>query len=108
VSPIDDLLFEVTTPMGFTVRCTRAYWRFIIEHKHPVLAGRDADVRHVLSDPDEVRRSRKDENVFLFHGGSSPRWLCAVARREDRSGFLITAYPTDAIKAGETVWKRSK
>jgi uncharacterized protein (TIGR00369 family) len=32
VNPIDDLLFEVTTPMGFTVRCTRAYWRFIINH----------------------------------------------------------------------------
>ena len=33
---------------------------------------------------------------------------CAVARREDGSGFLITAYPTDAVKAGESVWTRSK
>jgi hypothetical protein len=36
VNPVDDLLFEVPTPVGFTVRCTRAYWRFIIEHEHPV------------------------------------------------------------------------
>ena len=39
--------------------------------------------------------------------GSEPR-LCAVARREDGSGFLITAYPTDAVKAGESVGTRSK
>lgn len=102
------LLFEVPTPLGFTVRCTRAYWGFIVSQKHPVLADRQTDVEQVLRDPDEVRRSRKDPKVFLFYRGSSPRWLCAVARREDGSGFLITAYPTDAIKAGETIWTRSR
>lgn len=40
--------------------------------------------------------------------GSSPRWLCAVTRREDGTGFLITAYPTDAVKAGETIWTKSR
>lgn len=31
-----------------------------------------------------------------------------ISKEEDDSGFLITAYPTDAIKAGETIWTRSK
>jgi hypothetical protein len=103
-----DLLFDVATPLGFNVRCTRSYWEFIVTYKHPVLEGREAEVQQVLADPDEVRRSRKDLNVMLFYGGAGSRWLCAVARREDGTAFLITAYPTDAIKAGDRTWTRSK
>jgi hypothetical protein len=62
----------------------------------------------VLEDPDEVRLSRKDAEVFLFYRSSVARWLCAVARREDGTGFLITAYPTDNVKIGDTVWTRSR
>jgi hypothetical protein len=103
-----ELLFEVWTPLGFAVRCTRKYWDFIVRYKHPSLAGHEEDVRLVLADPDEIRRSRKDPQVLLFYRGAKPRWLCAVARRENGYGFLITAYPTEAVKAGETLWTRSK
>jgi hypothetical protein len=72
-----------------------------------VLWGREREIEAVLADPDEARRSRKDVRVLPFYRGGGPRRLCAVARREDGSGFLITAYPTDAIKAGERIWKRS-
>lgn len=105
---MSDLAFEVSTPLGFTVRCTRTYWEFIVSEKHPVLTGRDEEVKQALADPDEVRRSRRGPHVLLFYRGASPRWLCAVIRREDGTGFLITAYPTDAIKAGEEIWTRSK
>jgi len=103
-----DLIFEIATPLGFTVRCTRAYWEFIVTEKHPVLRGREQEIANVLSDPDEVRRSRRDLDVYLFYRGSGPRWLCSVARREDGSAFLITAYPTDTIKVGESIWTRSR
>ena len=88
--------------------CIRAYWQFIVSEKHPVLAGHEAEVKATLSDPDEIRRSRKDPQVLLFYRGKTPRWMCAVVRRGDGAGFLITAYPTDAVKAGETIWTRSK
>ncbi len=101
-----DLVLNVCTPLGFTVRCTRSHWDFIVTSKHPVLAGREADVSMVLSDPDEVRVSRRDPMVHLFYRSIDPRLLCAVAKREDGTGFLITAYPTDAIKIGEVAWKR--
>lgn len=103
----DALHLEVSTPLGFVVRCPRAYWEFIVTEKHPVLAGREREVRAALSDPDEIRRSRKDPQVFLFYRGAAPRWLCVVVRREDGTGLLITAYPTDTVKAGEVVWTRS-
>ncbi len=104
----EELAFEVATPLGFAVRCTARWWRFIVEQKHPAMSGRAEEVAATLRDPDQVRRSRKDGDVLLFYRGESPRWLCAVAKRENGTGFLITAYPTDAIKAGERLWTRSE
>ena len=105
---MDEILLQVLTPLGFIVRCSRAYWDQVILQKHPVLRGREDDVRRALGEPDEVRRSSKDAAVLLFYRGAKPRWTCGVARQEGEDGFLVTAYPTDAIKIGVMVWTRSK
>jgi len=102
-----DLLFDVLTPLGFRVRVTRTYWELIITVKHPVMAGREGDVQETLSNPDEVRQSRGDPNVYLFYKPERiGRWVCAVAKRPDGDGYLITAYPTDAIKEGVRIWHK--
>jgi hypothetical protein len=103
----NDILFEVATPLGFSVRVTRAYWELIVTVKHPVMRGREADVQSVLQIPEQVRRSRGDPTVLLFYREEQPgRWLCAVAKQPNDEGFLITTYPTDAIKEGERIWSR--
>ena len=101
------LLFEVETPLGYRVRTTRRYWEFIVRVKHPALSGREADIMRVLADPDQVRRSRMDPVIHLSYRSDGARWLCAVTRRLDGHGFLVTAYLTDSIKVGATVWTRS-
>lgn len=104
---MDHLFFEVLTPLSFCVRVTRTYWEFIVTVKHPVMAGREGAVKEALLSPDEVRRSKSDPNVYLFYKAERKgRWICAVARRLDSDGFLITAYPTDAIKEGVRIWPR--
>ena len=108
---MSDLLFNVKTPIGFFVRCSKDYWEFISTQKHPVMAGKEKLIEQVLSDPEEIRRSKKDENVLLFYRvePNGERFLCAVSKdTKDGSGFLITAYITDAIKIGEIVWTKSK
>ena len=103
----NDILFEVSTPLGFRVRVTHSYWELIVSVKHPVMRSREADVQDVLHTPDEVRQSRSDPAVFLFYRSEQPgRWLCAVVKRLNDEGFLITTYPTDAIKEGERIWSR--
>jgi hypothetical protein len=102
-----DLLFEVMTPLGFRVRVTRAYWEIITTIKHPVMAGREADVEDTLRNPDEIRVSKRDPSVYLFYKPERiGRWVCAVAKRLDGDGFMITAYPTEEIKEGERIWPR--
>lgn len=59
------LLFEVETPLGFTVRCTKAYWQRLLL-KHPPLAERLASVKQTLIAPIEVRRSKQDDDVLLL------------------------------------------
>ncbi|HZL79598.1 MAG TPA: hypothetical protein VFC17_12165 [Candidatus Limnocylindrales bacterium] len=49
-------LFEILTPLGFTVRTSSAYWRKIIL-KHPDLADKLESVKQALFAPDEIRRS---------------------------------------------------
>ncbi|MEX2308033.1 MAG: hypothetical protein WD738_10595 [Pirellulales bacterium] len=101
----DDLKFEVDTPLGFRVRVSHAYWEFLVTVKHPAMAGREGDVQVTLAEPDEVRRSRSDPNVLLFYKvAGARRWVCAVCKRLTGDGFLITAYPTDAIKEGDRIW----
>jgi hypothetical protein len=71
------------------------------------MRAREAVVQGVLQTPDEVRRSRGDPTVLLFYRVEQPgRWLCAVAKRLNGEGFLITTYPTDTIKEGEQIWSR--
>jgi hypothetical protein len=103
----DALLFDVMTPLGFSVRVTRAHWALITTVKHPVMRDRQAAVEESLAKPDEVRVSRVDSSVYLFYRlERERRWVCAVAKQPNGDGFLITAYPTDAIKEGETVWPK--
>jgi hypothetical protein len=103
----DELLIEVMTPLGFRVRVTRRYWELIATVKHPVMAGREPDVKATLSQPDEIRLSRQDRNVYLFYRQERVgRWVCAVTRRLDGDGFLIIAYPTDTIKEGNPLWPK--
>ncbi len=57
--------------------------------------------------PEEIRRSKSDANVYLFYRTRrNRRWVCAMSKQEGRTGFLITAYPTDAIKEGEKIWPK--
>ena len=103
----DETLFRVLTPLGFHVYTTASRWELIVNVKHPVMRQHGKDVLEVLQYPDEIRQSRTDPNVYLFYRKEHPsRWVCAVIKLPDGEGFLITAYPTDAIKEGEKIWSK--
>jgi len=62
--PENDLLFEISTPLGFRVRVTHSYWHLIATIKHPIMNGRGKMVQEVLESPDEIRLSRQDAQVY--------------------------------------------
>ncbi len=67
------------------------------------MLGREVDVQETLRMMKFVGVEKT--HMYLFYRLERPlRWLCAVAKRLNGEGFLITAYPTDAIKEGEQIW----
>ena len=105
MNPQGGNLFDVATPLGFSVRTTADYWS-LIETKHPKLRGRAQDVIQVLSAPEQICCSSQDKEIYLFYRSDHKRLLCAVVRRLDGEGFLITAYPCDKVKEGEVIWPK--
>lgn len=62
----EELLFEVQTKLDFSVRVTKSYWELITAIKHPVLRNRERDIEKVFEEPDEIRRSKSDRDVYLY------------------------------------------
>ncbi len=102
------LLFSVETPLRKQIRTTEAYWHDIITYKHPQLEGRLRDVELTFFDPDIIRKSRSDKDVYLYYRIVQGRILCAVARHLNGDGFLITVYFTEKVKEGKQIWERKK
>lgn len=94
---------------GRSVRLTDERIAHILQH--PEMVGMEAEIDRVLQAPSEVRISRSDETVQLFYeyyvrtrvGG---KWLCVVVKYPSADGFVVTAYLTDQLKAGETIWPK--
>jgi len=101
------IFFEVATPLGFSFRLRVDYWS-LLEAKHPKLRSRAQDIAQVLAHPDQVCQSRQDRAVFLYYRTDQHRLLCAVVKRIDGEGFLITAYPCDKIKEEDKIWPTSE
>ncbi len=94
------------TPLWFSVRSTLSYWNIISKIKHPIMKDRLSDVVNCLMNPDEIRISKTDAEVYLFYQlVKEGRFICAVVKHVEYNAFLITAYPTNNIKEGSIVWK---
>ena len=100
-----ELLFEIKTPLNIKARTTKEYWDYLVNVKHMVMKNKEATVKAVLSEPDFIRKSKIDENVFLYYK-QQDKLYCVVVRHEGQEGFLITAYPTDKVKEGEIIWTK--
>jgi hypothetical protein len=94
---------------GRSVRLTDERTAHILQHQE--MAEMEAEIERVLQSPAEVRVSRSDNTVQLFYefyaqtrvGG---KWLCIVVKYSPDDAFVVTAYLTDQIKAGETIWPK--
>lgn len=102
---MDKYLFDIATPLNVKIHTTRDYWEKVLA-KHPELEGKLSDIQQTLRQPTEIRRSKRDEFIFLFYSETEKYWLCVVTKKIGLEGFLVTAYITDRIKEGETVWRK--
>lgn len=81
-----------------------------LEHieRRPEMDGQLDRIEETLAQPDELRRSDRDEQVHLYYRryAETPvteKLLLVVVKRESESPFVITAFYTDRLKSGTPI-----
>ena len=93
--------FEVTSYLGKKIRVTKNYWNKIIKTKHRIMESKENIIKETLEKPEQIRKSRKDSNVYLYYRKVKESYNCVVVKHLNGDGFIITTYLTDRIKAGD-------
>ena len=93
-----------------SIRLTEERQRHL-QTAHPEMAGAVPRIAETLANPDRIVRSVTDETVELFyrHYPSTPvssKFLCIVVKFVVGDSFIVTAYYTDTIKRGESLWQK--
>ena len=86
-----------------------------IAENHPdLLPAYRSSIVETLADPDEVRRSLQLSNAFLFSkrddvalGGKNIVIVVMSGSVGKPRNWIVTAYLTRKLVAGETVWKKN-
>lgn len=94
---------------GRAIRLTAERRAHILEH--PEMAGMADLIGETLRSPEHVVVSISDAQARLYYRyyfGTvvGDKYLCVVVKAAERDAFVITAYLTDAIKAGVGLWPR--
>lgn len=94
---------------GRTVRLTDERRAHLLSH--PEMVGLEPLLGVAIASPAVVVRSRSDDTVLLYYRDAESeqfgsKLLCVVIKHLPDNSFVITAYLTDKIKAGETIWTR--
>ena len=79
---------------------------------HPEMAGLRSEIEQTLRSPHTVIRSRADPTANLCYRFYSQtafggKWLCVVVKYTLDDAFMLTAYLTDKIKAGDVLWPKT-
>jgi len=94
---------------GIEIELTEERWNHITK-EHPEIKTHYEKIGDVLSAPDQVKLSKRDENVFLYyrfyHDIQSGKYLLIVVKKDQERSFVLTGYITDAIRKGDTIWER--
>lgn len=100
--------FKVTSKLGKTIRTSLTYWQKIVTIKHPVMSGREREVKRTLVDPEIVKESQRDRSVCLYYRRFRKLYVCVVVRHENHRGFIISTYPVDKVKYGKTLYEKAQ
>lgn len=100
---------DAAMPKKFTLTAKRR--KHILEH--PEMKNQLGRMNEALRNPDIVKRSIRSENILLFykHYPTTPvteKILCVIVRATHEEGFILTAYFTDRLKPGETIWEKQR
>ena len=92
---------------GHLIRLTDERMAHILEH--PEMVGMETAIEKTLLEPECVIRSLVDPASGLYYRyfyktKVGDKFLCVVVKFQNRDAFVLTAYLTDRIKKGDSLW----
>lgn len=92
---------------GVGIRLTDERLKHILGH--PEMRSMEGEIGETLAHPQRVVRSRSDAEVRLYYcfypeTRVGDKFLCVVVKARAEDAFVITAYLTDKVKEGESLW----
>ncbi len=95
---------------GRNIRFTDERINHII-NDHTEMVDQYDKIKETLKGPLIIKRSNTDKEVELFykHYAKTPvteKYLCVIVKILENDFFIITAYFTDTIKKGKSLWKK--
>ncbi|PIV54212.1 hypothetical protein COY52_10800 [Candidatus Desantisbacteria bacterium CG_4_10_14_0_8_um_filter_48_22] len=83
-------------------------WIHIIQ-EHPEVKEYIKEIETVLKDPDLIKESKKDREVYLYYRFFKEilkgKYIIVVVKKIMLS-FVVTCYITDRIKEGDIIWEK--
>ena len=84
-----------------------------LEHilKRPEMNGQLERIKETLANPDIIKESNHDTSVWLFYRfyavtPVTEKYLLVAVKLFDDSRSIITAFYTDRIKKGASIWEK--
>ncbi len=109
----NEVLQQVESVHGHTIRVTAAQWAHITE-AHDYMSGNLDKVLETLSEPTRVLAGERGESLALrdYERTTISRKTVVVVYRDEPDGFVITAFftskPDKIEKKGRLVWSPSQ
>ena len=98
----------LTDFQGFAVFLTEEAWNHIVLPPHDYMKEMPESVYETVQGPDDVRRSNtRPETVRLYYRwftdtAVGDKWVCVVVKCLEGEAYILTAYATDQIRAGDS------
>ena len=95
---------------GRSIRLTEERLNHILTR--PEMVASEGQLQETLQNPEQVAQSITDPDVHLYYRRYTDtivgdKLLCIVVKITAQDAFVITAYLTDKVKRGATLWQRS-
>ena len=108
-------MFTVIDPRGYTVMLTDQCWSGHITVHHPVMVGREGEVRQTVETPDYIYKSKVKHTSHLYFRaiavaptGMLYMMVVVDMRTRSKRGFVETAFIVEGLsKGGALLWQRA-
>ncbi|MBI5208227.1 MAG: hypothetical protein HY934_10650 [Candidatus Firestonebacteria bacterium] len=89
---------------------TKERWEHIIQ-EHPIIEKYLKEIEKTIAIPDIIIGSKYDKEILLYYKFYKSiyrgKFITVIVKHTEERSFILTAYITDKIKGGISIWKKN-